>query len=263
MRYYAGLYANYWRLFIKALAQYRADLAIMIGAAALHEGSLLLFIGVIFSNIQQLQGWSFAEVLMIYGLMTTTNSLWNVLLDVPHRISGYIQRGNLDYLLVRPASVLFQIAGESGMNPSASGRAAIGIAVILIAVRQEGVIGAWWWALYLPAVVVSGVLLLFSLYLLMACLSFWFTSANSLLTTVAWTAQFGRFPITIFSPALQFLCTWIFPMAMIGFYPMAFLLRGEAYRVYGLLALAMGWLFLGLAVAFWRIAIRHYQSTGS
>jgi ABC-2 type transport system permease protein len=57
--------------------------------------------------------------------------------------------------------------------------------------------------------------------------------------------------------------TWIFPFALIGFYPTAFLLRGEAYRLYGLLALAIGWVFLGLALLFWRVAIRHYQSTGS
>jgi ABC-2 type transport system permease protein len=261
--YYWDLYANYWRLFVKMLAQYRADLAIMIGAAALHEGSLLLFINIIFSNIRQLQGWTFAEVLMIYGLMTTTNSVWNVTLDVPHRINSYIQRGRLDYLMVRPAGVLFQIAGESGLNPSASGRAVIGIAVIIIATREQGMAVAWWWALYIPAVVISGVLLLFSLYLLTACLSFWFTTVSSLLTTVAWTAQFGRFPITIFGPALQFLLTWVFPFAMIGFYPVAFLLRGDAYRLYGLLALMVGWVFLGLALALWRVAIRHYQSTGS
>jgi ABC-type protease/lipase transport system fused ATPase/permease subunit len=36
-----------------------------------------------------------------------------------------------------------------------------------------------------------------------------------------------------------------------------------AIRFYGLLALVMGWVFLGLALAFWRVAIRHYQSTGS
>jgi ABC-2 type transport system permease protein len=75
--------------------------------------------------------------------------------------------------------------------------------------------------------------------------------------------QFGRFPITIFGPALQFLLTWVFPFAMIGFYPVAFLLRGDAYRLYGLLALMVGWVFLGLALALWRVAIRHYQSTGS
>ena len=179
MRYYWSLYVNYWRLFAKTMTQYRADVAIMIGGMALQEGATLLFIGVIFSNIQQLRGWTFAEVLMTYGLMSLARGLWNVLLDVPHRIHWYIVRGRLDYLMVRPAGVLFQIAGEGGMNPSASGRALIGIIVTLIAVRQEGVTGAWWWALYLPAVVISGVMLLLGLYLLLACPSFWFTNVQS------------------------------------------------------------------------------------
>ncbi len=263
MRYYWDLYVNYWRLFLKLLAQYRADVAIMISAALLHEGAMLLFIDIIFSNIQQLRGWTFAEVLMIYGLTVAIRSLWNVLLDVPHRIHWYVQLGRLDYLLVRPSGTLFQIAGESGLNPTASGRVVIGIAAFVIGVREQGAAVEWWWALYLPAVVISGVLLFFSIFLLLACPSFWFTNVNSLLTTFAWTAQLGQFPITIFGPVLQFLLTWVIPFAMVGFYPVAFLLRGEAYRVYGLLALVVGWVFLGLALATWRIAIRHYQSTGS
>jgi ABC-2 type transport system permease protein len=263
MRYYWDLYVNYWRLFVKILAQYRADVVIMIGAAFLHEGSTLLFIGIIFSTIRQLQGWTFAEVLMTYGLVITTRGLWNVLLDVPHSIHWYIQLGGLDYLLVRPPGVLFQIAGQSGLNPGASGRVIVGIAALVIAVREQGTPVEWWWALYLPAVVVSGMLLYLGLFLLLACPSFWFTNVNSLLTTFAWTAQFGQFPVTIFGPALQFVLTWIFPFAMLGFYPMAFLLRGEAYRFYGLLAAVVGWVFLGLALALWRVALRHYQSTGS
>ena len=263
MLYYWHLYINYWRLFVKRMAQYRADLAITIGAAALHQGSTLLFIGVIFSNIRQLQGWSFAEVLMIYGLMNATQALWNVALDVPHRIHWYIQLGRLDYLLVRPTGVLFQIAGESGLNPTSSGRVAISIVAIVIAVREQGATVEWWWALYLPGVMISGVLIIFSVFLLLACPSFWFTNVNSLLTTISWISRLGEFPATIFGPALQFMLTWVFPFALIGFYPAAFLLRGDAYRFYGLLALVMGWVFLGLALSFWRVAIRHYQSTGS
>jgi ABC-2 type transport system permease protein len=263
MLYYWDLYVNYWRLFVKTLAQYRADIAITIGAAALQEGATLLFIGVVFSNIQQLQGWTFAEVLMIWGLMTVTSGLWNVTLDVPHRINWYVRTGALDYLMVRPPGILFQMAGSSGLNPTSIGRVLIGIVALVTATHEQTVTAAWWWALYLPAVVVSGILLVFSLYLMIACLNFWFTSADSLLTTFAWTAQLGRFPVTIFGPVLQFMLTWVMPFAMLGFYPVAFLLRGEAYRPYGLLALVMGWVFLGLALGVWRIAIRHYQSTGS
>jgi ABC-2 type transport system permease protein len=263
MRYYAGLYINYWRLFIRVLAQYRADIAIMIGSAAVQEGATLLFIDIIFSNIRQLRGWAFPEVLMVYGLVVMTGGLWNVTLDVPHRIHWYVRSGELDYLLVRPLGVLFQIAGASGLNPTSLGRVAVGIVAVVIAMREQGVRAQWWWALYLPATVVSGVLIFFSLYLLLACLNFWFTNVDSLLTTFAWTAQFGRFPATIFGPVLQFVLTWVLPFAMVGFYPAAFLLRGGEYRLPGLLAPLVGWVFLGLALAFWRVAIRHYQSTGS
>jgi ABC-2 type transport system permease protein len=263
MGYYWGLYVNYWRLFAKGMAQYRADVAIMIGGMALQEGAALLFIGVIFSNIQQLRGWTFAEVLMTYGLMSLARGLWNVLLDVPHRVQWYIRSGELDYMLVRPAGVLFQIAGLGGLNPTSIGRVLINIAAIVIAVREHGATPEWWWALYLPAVVISGVMLILGLYLLLACPSFWFTNVQSLLANLHMVSQLGQFPVTIFGPALQFVLTWVFPFAMIGFYPMAFLLRGEAYRLYGLLALGLGWVFLGLALAFWRVALRHYQSTGS
>jgi ABC-2 type transport system permease protein len=263
MLYYWDLYVNYWRLFAKTMTQYRADVAIMISGMALLEGATLLFIGVIFSNIQQLRGWTFAEVLMTYGLLSLARALWNVLLDVPHRVQWYLQSGELDYLLVRPAGVLFQIAGASGLNPTSIGRVAICIVAIAIAVREHGATVAWWWALYLPAVVISGVALFLGLYLLLACPSFWFTNVQSLLANLHLVSQLGQFPVTIFGSILQFLLTWIFPFALIGFYPMAFLMRGDAYRLYGLLALAIGWVFLGLALAFWRIAIRHYQSTGS
>ena len=200
---------------------------------------------------------------MTYGLMSLARGLWNVFLDVPHRVQWYIRSGELDYLLVRPAGVLFQIAGVSGLNPTSSGRVLISIFAIAIAVREAGATVAWWWALYLPAAVISGVLLFLGLYLLLACPSFWFTNVHSLLTNLHLVSQLGQFPVTIFGPVLQFALTWVLPFAMIGFYPMAFLLRGEEYRLYGLLALVIGWVFLGLALALWRVAIRHYQSTGS
>jgi ABC-2 type transport system permease protein len=45
---------------------------------------------------------------------------------------------------------------------------------------------------------------------------------------------------------------------MMGFYPAAFLLRGDEYRFYGLLAPLMGFIFLGLALSVWQVALRHY-----
>ncbi|MBX3052810.1 MAG: ABC-2 family transporter protein [Caldilineaceae bacterium] len=263
MRYYADLYLTYWQLLFKAMSQYRADFLLGMVTSLLHAGSYLVFIAVVFARIPQLDGWRYSEMLLIYGLTVTSLSLRDVILDVPHRVSWYVQSGGLDMLLVRPANALFLMSGEAGINVNSIGRTVIGIAALVMALGDPSLPVAWWWTLYLPLVTVTGTLMVFGLFLMLACLSFWFTNVSSALTTVSWTAIFGQFPVTIYTLPLRFVFSWIIPFAMIGFYPAAFLLRGEEYRVYGLIAPLMGIGFLALALWVWSRAIRRYQSTGS
>lgn len=261
--FYADLYATYFRLVLKRLSQYRADFAITFASSLFFVGSQLVFLTVIFSNIQQLEGWSFQEMLLIWGLMGTAGSLANTFLDVPHQILWYIQHGELDRLLIRPPAPLFQIAGEAGIRLQGLSGAVIGGAAILTSLAALADRLPGWAMLYLPLTLVSGILIYFSVQLIMACLSFWFINTFSLMQTMAWMNQFGQYPVTILGLPLQFLFTWVLPYAMMGFFPTAFLLRGDEYRFYGLLAPMMGWLFLGLALWVWQIAIGRYQSTGS
>lgn len=263
MVYYADLYLTYIKLLVRVMAQYRLDFLIMIIASILHDGATLLFLTVVFANIQQLQGWSFHEMLLIFGLSVTGRSLWNTFLDIPHRIQSYIRRGQLDILLVRPPSVLFQMAGENGINPPGLGRVAVGLSAILLALGNPTVDTQWWWVFYLTIAILSGVFIQFSINMMLACLSFWFTNVHSLLITIGWMNLFGQYPLHIFAWPLQFVLTWVLPFALMGFYPAAFLLRGEPYRVMGILAPFMGFLLFGLTLAIWRTSIRHSQSTGS
>jgi ABC-2 type transport system permease protein len=259
--YYAGLYVTYLRCLLKSWAQYRADFALAMTASLIHDGARVIFLSVIFDTIHQLKGWSFHEIMLIFGLMVTARSLANGFVDVPHRISFYIQRGDMDRLLVRPPAPLFQIAGEDGVNLAAFGRIVVGAATILFALSKLEL--PWWGILYLPLAILSGTLIMFSVQLLMACLSFWFTNVISLMQTMAWMNQFGLYPVSVYALPLRFLFTWLLPYAMMGFYPAAFLLRGDEYRLYGLLAPLVGFLFFGLSLLFWRVALRRYQSTGS
>jgi ABC-2 type transport system permease protein len=263
MAYYADLYWTYIRFTFKSVAQYRADFAIAFVASILHTGSTLVFLALIFANIPRLAGWSFHEMLLIWGLAGTAVNLGNTFFDVPHRIYGYIRRGDMDRLLVRPLPPLLQIAGESGITLEALGRVLVGVAATLIALAALREQVPWWAALYLPLTIVSGALIMFSVQLLMACLSFWFVNTISAMQTMAWMNQFGHYPVSIFALPLQFFFTWVLPYAMLGFYPTAFLLRGGEYRPYGLLAPLMGFIFFGASQLVWRVAIRRYQSTGS
>jgi len=263
MTYYLDLYFTYARLVLKAWSQYRADFAITFVSSILHDGATFIFLTVIFTNIRELEGWSFHEMLLIWGLAVTSRNLANSLLDVPHRIYWYILEGDMDRLMVRPPDPLFQMTGESGITLPALGRVLIGATAIVTALTGLADKLPWWGAFYLPLAIISGALIHFSVQLLMACLSFWFINTISLMQTMSWMYQFGQYPISIFALPLQFLFTWVLPYAMMGFYPTAFLLRGDAYLHYGLLVPLMGPIFLGLSLSLWRVAIQRYQSTGS
>ncbi len=261
MAYYADLYLTYFRFVLKSWSQYRSDFIISLISSIVLDGSTLLFLTVVFSKIQQLEGWTFTEMVLIWGLSLITRFLANGILDAPHRIYWYIRYGMMDRLLVRPAGMLFQMAGENGINLPFIGRALVGVIAILTVIPSLHL--PWWSVFYLPLTIVSGVLIMFSVQLIAASLCFWFTNAVSVLTTMAWMSQFGQYPVTIFSLPFRFFFTWILPYAMVSFYPAAFMLRSEEFLWYGLLAPLVGFAIFGLSLVIWGVAIKHYQSTGS
>jgi ABC-2 type transport system permease protein len=263
LRYYLGLYGTYFRLALKTLAQYRADFAIMAVATVITSGATLLFLSVIFGKITQLQGWSFYEVVLVYGLGSVSGAINSVFLNMPHSIAWYVLRGQLDVVLVRPARPLFQMHGERCLNPVGAGGLVVGVAIVALALARLDLAFRGWWLLYLPPVAISGAVLAFSIYLILACLNFWFTSVGSLLIVLGYVPEFARYPLAIYGRPIQFVLTWVLPYAMAGLFPAGFLLGKEGYQLYGLLAPLMGWLFLGLALLVWSAAVRRYKSTGT
>jgi ABC-2 type transport system permease protein len=260
MRYYADLFLTYGKFRFRSWAEYRSDFTIWFVASTLLDGSTLLFLSVVFTNINQLEGWTFHEMVFIWGLSVITRFLANSLRRSA-RIDRHIRFGDPDRLLVRPPGLLFQNAGESGITLAALGRVLIGVVAILTVLPNLSL--PWWSILYLPLAVLGGVLIMFSMQLIAACLCFWFTDAVSVLTTMSWMAQFGQYPASIFSPPLQFLFTWVMPYAMMSFYPAAFMLCGGEYARFGLFAPLAGVFFYWLSMAIWRTALGRYQSAGS
>jgi ABC-2 type transport system permease protein len=246
---------------LKAMSSYRVDAAIGFLAALLHDAATILLLAVVFANIRQLQGWSYNEILFIWGFAVITRNLGYTFFDIVAHAYSYIARGEMDRALVRPRPILLQMAAQAGFNTFSIGRTLIGIAALAFSLR--GLRLEWWAWIYLPTAVASAVLLHFSIVLLIICLSVFFIQTFSLYGAIVWVSQFGQYPVEIFSPPLQFLFIWVIPYAMMGFIPAAFLLRGAQYALLGLIQPALGAAFLAVALLAWRAALRHYGSTGS
>ena len=246
---------------IRCWAMYRVDCTINALAALMHDGASLLLLTVIFINIRQLKGWSFNEMLFIWGFAVITRNLGSVFMDVSTMISTYIRRGTMDRVLTRPQPLLIQLAAENGMNIYSIGRTAIGLAAIIYVLPR--LVFPLWIVIYLPFAIVCASALCFCLQLTVVCLGFYFREAFTLLGLVNWMNQFGQYPVQIFSTPLRVVFSWFLPYAMMGFFPVAFLLCGGAYAFYGLVLPVMTLVFFGFAALAWKSAIRHYTSTGS
>jgi len=262
-RYYVGLYATYFGLGVRMLAQFRADFGITALSATVREGAMLLFLSAIFGKITELQGWSFYELVLTFGLGTAVASFAGVFFSFPQSLGYNVRAGHLDVVLVRPAPALFQLLGQRCLDFSPAGSLVVGIAVVALALARLDLAFQAWWLLYLPLVLLSSALIAFSLNLIVACLAFRFVETGALLVLLGYVPEFSSYPLAIYDRPIRFTMTWILPYAMGSILPVGFLLGKEGYTPYGILAPTMGWGFLGLALGVWNVAARHYRSTGN
>jgi ABC-2 type transport system permease protein len=62
---------------LKARMEYRFDFLVDVTTTLLRQGVDLAFLAVLFTKIPRLAGWSFHEVVFIYGFFTLVFSLYN------------------------------------------------------------------------------------------------------------------------------------------------------------------------------------------
>jgi ABC-2 type transport system permease protein len=262
MRRYFRLYANFLRFsFTKAL-QFRLDFFFRIVMDSAYYGIHLAFYAVIYKHTALLGGWDLDQALIFAAGFFVVDALHMTLFaNNMWMLPYYINRGDLDYYLVRPVSPMFilslrEFAANSFVN-------------LLIA------LGVLFWALHrYPGNLAPVDLAMFSLLLLMGTFIY-FLLHLSFLIPVFWThsgrgfgdlyfrmQSFMERPDKIFKGWLRILLVSVLPFSMMASLPSHALLEQWDWRLP--LHMAAVTFLLWLAVmAFWRTALRAYSSASS
>src|SRR4029453_2530732 len=133
MRRHWRLFTAYLGQFIQSRLSYRADFAIDIVAVLIALSVHLVFLGVVYSKVQSLQGWTFQQLLFIYGFSLIPLGIFNVISTSLWDFSdGYLIEGRFDRVLLRPVNPLFQVLFES-LNLASLGEVVIGFLVLISA----------------------------------------------------------------------------------------------------------------------------------
>lgn len=247
--------------------QYRASFLIQLaGNTAIHVAELAAIV-ILFANFGSLGGWSVGEVAFLYGLSCVSFGVAHTLTAGFASFSTLVVRGGFDRMLVRPLGTMLQVLA-SDLQLRRLGESLQGVAALLFAVRLVEIDWTLGRLLYLPVVLLSGVLLYGALFACEAALCFWTTEGTEAVNAFTYGgSDLAQYPLHIFDEWLRRFVLFVVPIGFVGYLPALYLLDKPdplgLPPVASFLAPAAALLFAAATAGIWRVGVRRYRSTGT
>ncbi len=262
VRFHARLLALYFAQYAKARLAYRADFATAVLASFLGTAASFSVVLLLFSRFPSLAGWSFPEIVFLYGFSLLPLGVFNVVsLNLYDFADRYLTEGRFDRILLRPVSPLFQILFES-FRLEALQEVLTGLFAVAWALRRLPQADPVGLAL-LPLWALFGGAIYLGVFAILTATSFWIEDRIGLAPPVFNLMAFGRYPINIYDLKVKVLLSTVIPFAFASFYPTALALRRADFTLFFWAVPAVALVFALLNRALWRKGIAKYGSTGS
>jgi ABC-2 type transport system permease protein len=259
-----SIYYYYFKQFLKSKAEYRVDFLFGIASQILISLFGLLFILMLLDgeSVKQIGDWSRLEVMLIYGYSMLSFALFNTVATNLYRFGDrYVIGGEFDRVLVRPLNSLSQVLFEA-FNLESIGTFILGACIFSYACRglhlSLGILDYCW----LGISVISGSIILISVFISLSTLSFYFEDKLGIGAPVYSLINFGRYPTPIFNSTIQFILSFIIPFAFVAFYPATHFLGREEYRYFCYCTPLVALASFSFALFFWCQGVKRYASTG-
>lgn len=263
MQRYVSLFWQYSVQYAKIRLEHRWDFFISVVTMTLATVFGLAVVYLIFGRTKAIAGWSFGELLFLYGFSLLPMAIFNVISVNLYQFSdSYLIQGKFDRILLRPIHSLFQILFEQ-LRLEALGDAVLGLVILSMSIpmlaEPPGIAGY----LVLALGVVCGATIYTAVFVALTAVSFWVEDRVGVMPPIYNFIQFGRYPLDIYNGFIRVLLSWIIPFGFATFYPAAAALRFESYARYvwmmPMVTIAACW----LALRVWNRGISAYGSTGS
>lgn len=253
---------EFLRVGLMAEVAYRVNFFVHLFQSLLELGTALAGIAVVFSYTDTLGGWRPAEIAALLGVYFLVGGVIGLVIQPSmEEFIESIREGTLDFTLVKPADAQLLVSVQeveiwSGIDIG------LGSAVLLAALVRLGERVTAGQAAVFGLMLLAGGAIVYSFWLMLATLSFWFVRVENILVIFQSMYQAGRWPISLYPGWLRFGLTFLVPVAFATTVPAEALTgRLEAPTLLGALLLAAFLLFA--ARRFWQIGLRHYSGASA
>jgi ABC-2 type transport system permease protein len=262
MKKHLKILAIYYRAALLSEMEYRANFVSSFVLSMMWPLWVFSLLSVLFYHSADLGGWSFNEAILVVGLYDVFIGLQETILS-PNitQVTEHIQKGTLDFVLLKPANGQI-LATLTSCNLMRVSDAIIGFGLVGIGLFRMGHVPTLVQVATFVVMISAGMVTVYSVWLFLATFAFWFVRVENVGELFHAFYETGRFPVSIYSRWLRLVLTYIVPIAFLTTFPAATLLgKLSVYFVLGSVGIAA--VFFYASSRFWNYAIRFYSSASS
>lgn len=262
LRFYFCIYRKILAQDLKSKMSYRADFIIStIGMICTNISGFLSF-WILFQNFPSVGGWSYYEMLFLYGFSLVAMTPVQCLLDNNWSLRYQVFSGDFVKYCFRPMNLFFYYQSEV-FDVKGLGQMVFGIGTLIYAWVHLELACTAWMVLKLVVYLVSASLVMAALQNAAAASCFWIENSFYLLDLVTRFKDYAKYPMTIFNPVFRFVFTFVLPIAFIAYYPSLVILRPETVPLLSWLSPLIAILLFYLSYKIWMKGAAGYSGTGS
>jgi ABC-2 type transport system permease protein len=252
---------------IRADWQYRTPFVLYTLTQGLITFIDFLEIAVIFSQVDELAGWSVAEVAFLYGVSNVSFHIGDAFISQAERAPQRAKTGGFDLLLIRPLGPLFQLCADD-FAFRRLGKLVQAFAVLIGASIAVDVS----WSIDKIAVFVmmmaAGTVIFSAIWVITSAFAMWILDATEIMNSFTYGSAYAtEYPLPVLTTWLRRLFTFVVPAAFVNYFPSLYLLdKTDPFGAPGWFRFASPFVAFVLVIVArwaWGMAIRHYRSTGS
>jgi ABC-2 type transport system permease protein len=260
--YALKLLTTLFKVNIQQELAYRADALINALLSLMWLGWELLSLNIIFSNTNTLGGWGQGELIALLGVWRLVNTLMVALVwPNTQKFNTSVRDGSLDYTLLQPANSQFLVS-FSRIVIWRAWDVVLAAALIVVGVRMSGGSATQVNMVNFLLLTVSGVLIIYSLWIVMIAFTFWFVKFDNSVTILQALMDSGRYPAQVYPVWLRMLVTFVIPIAVATTVPLQ-ALRGELRWWQVLMFLGISAASLLISAQVWKAGVRRYSGASS
>ena len=242
--------------------EYKANLIIdLVSVCGSIVGSIFI-LSLFYKGNNNLGGWSWEEALIIQSLFIILSGITNILFR-PNltEIIEHIREGTLDFIILKPIDSQFTLSFRT-FAPAGLSEILVGISLLIFLVFKANIYINPLSILFFIVVFGSGIIIIYSIWFLVATTSIWFVQTMSISEVLRNLLISSKYPIDAFPATLKLLFTYLIPISFLTTFPAKTIL-GNFEIINILTSLLLAFIAFTLSRKFWKFALGHYTSASS